>query len=175
MPAIPRALFDAMVEHSRELAPFGVPVEQGQEACGVIHAIDGRPVALHRVTNAAASPYRYEMAPQELLSLERRLGRRRRRVPAGQPGGGRFAPGFDEETRFAIYHSHLASQARPSPTDVRMAFWPPGDTQGAPLYPDAYYIVVSLAKQPPEARAFRIRPAATVEECIEEEPLTLVD
>ena len=68
---IPRQVIDEMVEHAREDLP--------NEACGMVHALDGAPAAVHRVTNAAASPYRYEMAPLEMLRLDQRRGRRRQR------------------------------------------------------------------------------------------------
>ena len=45
-----------------------------------------------------------------------------------------------------IYHSHTASEAYPSPTDIRLAFWP-----------EAYYALVSLERpDEPVVRAFRI-------------------
>ena len=157
MPRIPRALVDEMIAHARE----GLP----NEACGVVHAVDGAPVAVHRVTNAAASPFRYEMEPREQLKLDRRRDRpQRRRIPRGQPGAGRFAPGVVNETLWAIYHSHVASEARPSATDVRMAFWPPGETGGMLMYPETLYIVVSLTEEPPPVRAFHIRERGVVEE-----------
>jgi len=144
---LPTALVEEMIAHSREELP--------NEACGMVHALDGGSMTLHRVTNAAASPYRYDMAPLEMLKLERLRDER-------------------GEALFAIYHSHVASEAWPSPTDVRMAFWPPGEMDGRPMYPDAYYVLVSLAEQPADVRAFRIRPGASVAECIEEEPLEVV-
>ncbi|MFN8639776.1 MAG: Mov34/MPN/PAD-1 family protein [Dehalococcoidia bacterium] len=94
MPRIPVSLIDAMVAHAREDLP--------NEACGMVHARDSVPVEVHRVANDAASPYRYEMNPLRMLRLERR------REETG-------------EELFAIYHSHVGSEAYPSPTDVRMA------------------------------------------------------
>ena len=42
-------------------------------------------------------------------------------------------------------------------TDIRMAFFPPGELEtGELMYPDTYYILVSLAEEPPPVRAFRI-------------------
>ena len=161
MAEIARALLDEMVAHSRDALP--------NEACGMVHAVDGVATSVHRVTNAAASPYRYEMAPLEQLKLEQRRDRpRRRRVAKGQPGAGRFLPGFAQETLFAIYHSHVASEARPSPTDVNMAFWPPGETTGTQMYPETLYVVVSLAEDEPSVRAFHIVPGAAYEDCLEE-------
>jgi proteasome lid subunit RPN8/RPN11 len=43
-----------------------------------------------------------------------------------------------------IYHSHVSSPAYPSRTDAEQAFWP-----------DAVYVIVSLAREP-EMRGYRI-------------------
>ncbi len=150
MAGIARALLDEMVAHSRDALP--------NEACGMVHAVDGVATSVHRVTNAAASPYRYEMAPLEQLKLEQR----------------RDAEG---ETLFAIYHSHVASEARPSPTDVNMAFWPPGETTGTQMYPETLYVVVSLAEETaPDrvVRAFHIVPGEAYEDCLEEVAVEVV-
>ena len=144
MAEIARALVDEMVAHARADLP--------NEACGVVHAVDGVATSVHRVTNGAASPYRYEMAPLEQLKLEQRRD-------------------SDNETLFAIYHSHVASEARPSQTDVNMAFWPPGDTTGTQMYPETLYILVSLADETaPDrvVRAFRIVPGENYLDCIDE-------
>ncbi len=60
-----------------------------------------------------------------------------------------------------IYHSHPHSPAYPSPTDVRLAF-----------YPEAYYLIASLAEdKAPIIRAFRIVEARVTEEAILPIPL----
>ena len=137
MPRIPRAIYDEMVAHAREDLP--------NEACGMVHARDGVPIEVHRVRNVAASPYRYEMDPLRMMKLETQ------RDDTG-------------ETLFAIYHSHVASEARPSPTDVRMAFFPPGEMHREPMYPTTYYILVSLGSDPASVRAFFIRTGGVVDE-----------
>jgi proteasome lid subunit RPN8/RPN11 len=135
MVRIPRALHEEMLAHAREDAP--------NEACGVIHAQDGEPVAVHRVPNVAGddgkgSPYRYLMDPRTQFQLEDQ------RDKTG-------------ETLFAIYHSHVASEARPSPTDERQAFFPPGEFDREPAYPGTLYILVSLRDAAPlDVRAWRI-------------------
>ncbi len=137
MPRIPQAIIDEMVAHAREDLP--------NEACGMVHGKAGQPIAVHRVKNSAASPYRYEMDPLQMMRLERQRD--------------------DEgEELFAIYHSHVASQAYPSPTDVRMAFFPPGETEREPMFPGTYYILVSLEHEEPGVRAFHIRRGGEVEE-----------
>lgn len=141
MPRIARAVVDEMVAHALEDLP--------NEACGMVHAKGGEAIAVHRVKNDAASPYRYEMNPLQMMRLE----------------GQRDSTG---ETLFAIYHSHVASPARPSPTDVRMAFFPPGEVEREPMFPETTYILVSLASEPPDVRAFWIRQGGEiVEEPIE--------
>ena len=54
-----------------------------------------------------------------------------------------------------IYHSHVSSPAYPSRTDAEQAFWP-----------DAVYVIVSLAGGGAEVRGYRI-----VEMAIDEEPI----
>lgn len=143
MPRIPRAIVDEMVAHALEDLP--------NEACGMVHSRAGVPVAVHRVKNDAASPYRYEMNPLQMMKLE---GRR----------------DHEGEALFAIYHSHVASPARPSPTDVRMAFFPPGEIEQEPAYPGTMYILVSLASEPPDVRAFWVRRGGEVVE----EPIEII-
>ena len=140
---IPRSLVDAMVAHAREDLP--------NEACGIVHARDGAAVSVHRVTNVAASPYRFEMHGMEQIRLEQ----------ARDESG---------ETLFAIYHSHVASRAYPSQTDVRMAFFPPGEVDQEPAYPGTLYILVSLAEEPPPVHAYHILEGGV----IEEQPIEIV-
>jgi proteasome lid subunit RPN8/RPN11 len=59
----------------------------------------------------------------------------------------------------AIYHSHTHTEAFPSPTDRKQAF-----------YPDAHYVLVSLAEiDDPVVRAFTIRDGV-----VEEQELKIV-
>lgn len=155
MPRIPRALVDEMLAHAREDAP--------NEACGVVHAKDGEAIAVYRVPNASGddgkgSPYRYLMDPKTQYELEVR------RDDTG-------------ETLFAIYHSHVASEARPSPTDERQAFFPPGEFDRAPAYPGTLYILVSLRDAAPlDIRAWRVeqRLPGAERPVVTEEPIEIV-
>src|SRR3990172_6300777 len=127
MLTLPKKFIAEMIAHAREDAP--------NECCGIIAGQDGRPVKLFRATNAEASPYRYSVAPNDLLRIYRECEEE----------------GWDF---LAIYHSHTASAAYPSPTDVRLAFWP-----------EAYYVLVSLEDaDDPVVRAFRIQDGAVSEE-----------
>jgi proteasome lid subunit RPN8/RPN11 len=95
------ALLDALIEHALEDAP--------NECCGVVAVAPGRPpvaAEVHRASNTAASPLRFEVDPRELLRIIDQI------EDAGQELG-------------AIYHSHTRTAPYPSQTDVNFAAnWP---------------------------------------------------
>lgn len=64
---------------------------------------------------------------------------------------------------FAVVHSHTRTDAYPSPTDVREA------------REDVPYVIVSLASDPPDIRAFRILKADWLDDAgtVEEVPVDL--
>ncbi len=108
------------------------------EACGLIAgrapASDGGfPTRFLGLTNAAASPYRYLIDPDEQLRAM-------------------LAIDDADEMVWGIVHSHVASPAVPSDTDVGLA-----------AYPDALYLICSLAAEQPEVRAWVIRGSAVTE------------
>lgn len=124
----------ASVQVSREIADAieaQARAEYPNEACGLIagsaYAAAGG-VALRYIPcrNAAASPYRYSVHPDDLY-----------RVTVETDDA--------DEVIWGIVHSHVRSPAVPSPTDIGLA-----------LYPDALYLLVSLADEPPPLRAWRI-------------------
>ena len=129
--ALPRHLRDAIVAWALECRP--------NEACGIVSADRvadeaGQPSTFHRLTNAAASPYRFIVHPTEQLRLMLELD------DAGQVVWG-------------IVHSHVRSPAEPSPTDVDLAF-----------HPDALHLICSLADpDDPPVRAWRIRDGVATE------------
>jgi proteasome lid subunit RPN8/RPN11 len=100
--------------------------EAPNECCGMVAARDGEAVAVHRAANAAASPLRYEFEPREQLRIMDAI------EDAGLDLG-------------AIYHSHTRSAPEPSQTDINLAF-----------YPDSLYVIVGVAGEEAEVRAFRI-------------------
>jgi proteasome lid subunit RPN8/RPN11 len=111
--------------------------EAPNECCGIVASSDGAAVKVFRATNAEASPVRYSLDPREQYEITKEIETR------GWELG-------------AIYHSHTRSPAYPSQTDVNLAF-----------YPDALYVIVSLAgENAPDLRAFKI-----AGEQIEEVPL----
>jgi proteasome lid subunit RPN8/RPN11 len=117
---LPAALRDEIVAHAR--------AEWPRECCGLVAGPAGRAAQVYRLRNVAPGHKLYEIDPQQLYDLEFK------ELPArGWEIG-------------VIYHSHPASRAYPSATDVSLAFWP-----------DAYYVICSLADQAnPDLRAFRI-------------------
>lgn len=101
------------------------------EACGLLAADrtaedGGSPTRFLAMRNAAASPYRYEIDSQELLTAILEIDDR-------------------DEVVWGIVHSHVASKAEPSATDVGLA-----------AYPDALYLICSLASEPAVLRAWSI-------------------
>jgi proteasome lid subunit RPN8/RPN11 len=127
---LPQEFVDEMVAHAVADAP--------NECCGIIAGKDGRAIKLYRAKNSEASPYRYNVDPKDLLRIFRECE-------------------DNNWTFLAIYHSHTTSEAYPSPTDVRLAFWP-----------EAAYVLISLADPArPVVRAFRIANGAVTEEAIE--------
>jgi proteasome lid subunit RPN8/RPN11 len=127
---LPAAIREAIVAHARE----GYP----NEACGLIvgdapAAAGGGALRFEATRNKAASPYRYEIDPDDLYRLT-------------------IATDDADEVFWGIVHSHTHTPAVPSPTDVGLAF-----------YPDALYLLVSLAEDQadpatgePGIRAWRI-------------------
>jgi [CysO sulfur-carrier protein]-S-L-cysteine hydrolase len=101
--------------------------EAPNECCGMVASRDGEAVKVYRATNAAASPLRYEIDGAEQYRIQMQI------EDSGLDLG-------------AIYHSHTRTEPYPSQTDINLAF-----------YPDALYLIVGLASEEPEVRAFTIR------------------
>jgi proteasome lid subunit RPN8/RPN11 len=110
------------------------------EACGVLAGPAGsdRPERIVAMLNAARSPTFYEFDSMEQLRVWREMDER------------------DEEP-VVIYHSHTATEARPSRTDIRLA----GE-------PGAHYVLVSTREpEETEFRSFRIVDGEVTEEPVE--------
>jgi [CysO sulfur-carrier protein]-S-L-cysteine hydrolase len=100
--------------------------EAPNECCGIVGTRDGRAVSVYPVRNAAASPLRYEIDPKDQLRVFEALD--------------------DAELEIgAIYHSHTRSAPEPSQTDINLAF-----------YPEAVYVIVGVAGEEDDVRAWRI-------------------
>ena len=115
--------------------------ERPNEACGMVAGIGNRATKVYTATNAEKSPVRYLMEPRDQLRIMRDIEDH----------------GWD---LLGIFHSHTHTAAYPSQTDVSLAY-----------YPDALYILVSLADEAnPVVRAFHIVDGRISEEPIEEPP-----
>jgi [CysO sulfur-carrier protein]-S-L-cysteine hydrolase len=133
--SIDAALVEAIVAHARRDHP--------DEACGVVAGGVGsdQPQRFIPMTNAARSMTFYEFDSQEYLQVWREMEDR------------------DEEP-VVIYHSHTATEAYPSRTDVSFAGWP-----------QAHYLLVSTREpETTEVRSFRI-----VDGVVTEEPVALMN
>lgn len=138
MLSIDQATYDAIVAHAKRDHP--------DEACGIVAGPEGSdtPARLVEMVNAAGSPTFYEFDSEELLALYKDMWKR------------------DEEP-VVVYHSHTATEAYPSRTDIGLA-----------SEPGAHYVLISTrehgnAPGPVEFRSYRI-----IDGEVTEEPVTIV-
>ena len=118
---IARQLIDEIVAHALEEAP--------NECCGMVAGSDGTATRVYRARNAEASPLRYMIEPQDQYRITMEISQRGEEIAA-------------------IYHSHTASPAEPSQTDVNLA----------ENWPDPIYLICSVADPgAPSVRGFLIR------------------
>ncbi|MFD3520534.1 Mov34/MPN/PAD-1 family protein [Streptomyces sp. NPDC058653] len=137
MLTITQALYDQIVAHARADHP--------DEACGLIAGPEDsdRPERFIPMRNAARSPTYYEWDGDEHNQVDKEMRRR-------------------EEDVIVVYHSHTATEAYPSRTDIDRA-----------VEPFAHYVLVSTADTddmgPFQFRSFRI-----VDGTVTEEEVTVV-
>jgi proteasome lid subunit RPN8/RPN11 len=102
--------------------------ESPNECCGMVAFEGDKAVAVHRATNAAPSPrMAYLIEAMDQYRIEMSI----------------YDAGLDVG---AVYHSHPKSEPYPSPMDVNLAF-----------HFGAIYIIVGLAGNEPDVRAYTIR------------------
>ncbi len=133
MLVIDRATHDAIVAHAKRDHP--------DEACGIVAGPEGsdRPTRHVAMVNAAGSPTFYEFDSTELLDLYKEMW-------------------ANDEEPVVIYHSHTATEAYPSRTDIGLA-----------SEPGAHYVLVSTRENgnsegPVEFRSYRIVDGDVTEE-----------
>jgi proteasome lid subunit RPN8/RPN11 len=131
---LPAPIREALIDWLRGALP--------DEGCGLLisdrSAEDGGlPRRFVGMRNAAASPYRYLMEPDEQLRVLLEID-------------------DADEVVWAIVHSHVASPPRPSETDVGLA-----------TYPDALYLICSFSSEPPDLRGWTIVEGAVNEVVLE--------
>ena len=122
-----RKLYEEVIAHCQRHYP--------KEACGLLAGRNGIASQAYPMTNVDDSPIGYSMDPHEQLRVMKQMRQ------AGQE-------------MVAIYHSHTASAAYPSPVDVRLA-----------TYPEVSYVLVSLKdRAQPEMSSYRIVDGAITKE-----------
>jgi proteasome lid subunit RPN8/RPN11 len=131
---IDRRTYDEIVAHARRDHP--------DEACGIVAGPAGsdRPARFVPMLNAARSPTFYEFDSADLLALYKELD-------------------ANDEEPVVVYHSHTATEAYPSRTDISHA-----------SEPNAHYVLVSTRSPEEEFRSYRI-----VDGVVTEEPVEVVD
>jgi proteasome lid subunit RPN8/RPN11 len=102
--------------------------EDPLECCGILGGVWPRILSFHPLRNIAASETRYDADPQELVQAWRSLRERQQEI-------------------LAIYHSHPRWRAVPSATDLKKNYW--GTMP---------HVIISLLKDPPELRVWRLDP-----------------
>jgi len=104
------------------------------EACGILAGVDGRVERFFPAESDEPSPYYYRIESRDQIRIMNEID----------------DAGLD---LIGIYHSHTSSPAFPSRTDAEQAFWP-----------DAVYVIVSLASPEADVRGYRIRDMEVTEE-----------
>ncbi len=129
---IPKTLYDQIIAQAQAEAP--------NECCGLLSGQDGTANGIYPMTNIHQSPVSYQIDPREQFAA--------------------FKDMRKQETELVgIYHSHPHTEAYPSATDVRLAY-----------YPEAAYLLISLQDPSrPVMKAFRI-----IENRIQHEKLEII-
>jgi [CysO sulfur-carrier protein]-S-L-cysteine hydrolase len=116
---IERRIFDRLLAEAR--------ANPNIECCGLLAGRDGVISAILPAKNALQSATAYEIAPEELFALFRRMR-------------------SEELEHLGIYHSHPKGQNSPSPLDLKRAFYPQA----------AYLIICPNPRASRLIRAFRV-------------------
>jgi proteasome lid subunit RPN8/RPN11 len=126
-------MVDAMVAHARRDHP--------DECCGVIAGRDGVATRMFEMENAERSPTGFTFDSAEWLKVYRAID------------------DADEDV-LVVYHSHTATEAYPSRTDIGIA-----------QIPEAHYLLVSTRDpETTEIRSYRI-----LDGVVTEEPVRVVE
>jgi proteasome lid subunit RPN8/RPN11 len=129
MLSIDRGIYDRIVAHARRDHP--------DEACGVVAGPAGsdQPVRFVEMTNAERSPTFYRFDSAEQFRVWREMD-------------------DNDEEPVVVYHSHTATEAYPSRTDISYA-----------SEPNAHYVLVSTREPGDvEFRSYRILDGEVTEE-----------
>ncbi len=133
---IPADTREAMIAYAREELP--------NEACGLLAGRDGRVKRFYPIANEDRSHLTYRLDGKQQLLAESEMDQKNWEV-------------------VGVFHSHTHTEAYPSQTDRKRAFWPDPET-GTRVYGQARCVIVSLQDQEPSMRAFWIEDAESVTE-----------
>lgn len=118
---ISRKLLDEIVAHALD--------ERPNECCGMVSGRDGVATEVFRARNALASPFSFDMEPQDQLGIYTTIEERGEEI-------------------LALYHSHTRSPAEPSQSD----------RNNAVSWPDPVWVIVSLEDpESPAVRGWDMR------------------
>ena len=112
--------------------------EAPNECCGLVASSNGDAVRVYRAANAEHSPVKYVVDPRDQIRIQNDIDRN----------------GWDLG---AIYHSHTRTEPFPSQTDVNLAR----------NWPDPVYVIVGVAGDHADVRAFRIVDGTVTETALE--------
>lgn len=118
----------ALIEQLQELAHQA----PDREICGLVGAINTRPTRIYPVANVAENPQRHFLldGKQQIETMRQMRD--------------------NDETLFAIYHSHPNGSPEPSQEDIEKA-----------AYPNTLYLIISLTPtSSPEINGYYIRERA---------------
>lgn len=116
---MPCDFFSRMLFHGKSVYP--------DEACGILAGEGNEARVMYEAENVESSPVSYLIDPKEQFRIMKEI----------RDSGMRMV---------AIYHSHPVSPPYPSPTDVKLAF-----------YPDVAYVIAGFMDLGnPEVKAFEI-------------------
>ena len=101
--------------------------EAPNECCGLVASSNGDAQRIYRAANAERSPVKYVVDPRDQIRIQNDIDNH------GWELG-------------AIYHSHTRTEPLPSQTDINLAR----------NWPDPLYVIVGVAGDAPDVRAFRI-------------------
>jgi proteasome lid subunit RPN8/RPN11 len=101
--------------------------EAPNECCGLVASSNGDVKRVYRAANAERSPVKYVVDPRDQIRIQNEID------DHGWELG-------------AIYHSHTRTEPFPSQTDINLAR----------NWPDPLYVIVGVAGEAPDVRAFRI-------------------
>ncbi len=137
--SISRSIQDAIVAHAKRDHP--------DEACGIVAGPEGSddPRRVVEMINAAGSPTFYEFDSGELLALYKQMW-------------------ANDEEPVVIYHSHTATEAYPSRTDIGLA-----------SEPGAHYVLVSTREHGNSPGAVEFRSYRIIDGEVTEEEVVLTD